>query len=149
MQLTLRNADVNDLNRIHQMLFDANLPKNDCEEHINQFLLLERNGEIIGIGGLELYGSIALMRSIVVVPTERRQGTGILLCNALMEMGYRLNVRTFYLLTESTVAYFLNLGFVIESRQNVPQEIRSTKQFSELCPSSATVMSKTLLCESP
>ncbi len=53
---------------------------------------------------------------------------------------YDKKITTLYLLTETAVDYFLKLGFSISERIDAPKEIVRTRQFDELCPSTAKIM---------
>jgi N-acetylglutamate synthase-like GNAT family acetyltransferase len=49
-----------------------------------------------------------------------------------------------YLLTTSAAPYFARHGYQVLVREQAPQAIRHSKQFADLCPSSATLMHKDL-----
>jgi amino-acid N-acetyltransferase len=107
-------------------------------------VVIEDDGEIVGIGGAELYGDIALLRSLTVLERYRGKGIGNTIFFKIREYLKDHGVQTIYLLTETAEEYFRALSFVGVSREVVPQEIRKTEQFSSLCPSSAVVMKCTV-----
>jgi len=135
-----REATYTDLRAIKELLSSSNLPSEDCEEHIENFIVIEEKGKIIGVGGLEIRGVFGLVRSIVVVPEKRRKGIAKKIYKLIEEKAYSLGINTLYLLTESATEYFFLLGFIIKDRAETPISIMETKQFKELCPSSAKVM---------
>ncbi|MBL1275701.1 MAG: GNAT family N-acetyltransferase [Ectothiorhodospiraceae bacterium] len=135
-----RAAKITDLQEIKKLLKTSNLPSGDCVEHLDNFIVVENSGEIIGVGGFEIYGGDGLLRSIVVAPNNRGKGIGGEIYKLIEQKASSLRVGNLFLLTESAEKYFLNLEFSVISRVDVPASIKGTKQFKELCPSSATVM---------
>jgi amino-acid N-acetyltransferase len=135
-----REASKEDLLDIGRLLCSSNLPSQDIVEHIDNFVVIEENEIIIGVGGLEISGRVGLVRSIVVAPEHRGNGIGKKIYKLLEIKANDLGINTLYLLTESAAEYFLKLGFVIKDRADVPLSVMETKQFKELCPPSAKVM---------
>lgn len=87
---------------------------------------------------------IGLLRSLAVLESQRGQGLGVDMVKRLEEHALQSGVRELYLLTETAEAFFLRRGYVIIDRERVPSAVRSCREFSELCPASASVMVKTL-----
>ena len=142
--MNYRDAKYADLKAIRELLQAGDLPSVDCEEHLDNFILVENEGEIVGLGGLEIYDDIGLLRSIVVVPDNRGNGIGKKICDLIEKRATSLGVKVLFLLTESAEGYFSNLGFSVRSRNEVAASIKGTKQFKELCPSSAKMMVREL-----
>ncbi|MCF6255530.1 MAG: arsenic resistance N-acetyltransferase ArsN2 [Gammaproteobacteria bacterium] len=141
--MNYREATAADLTAIKTLLNSSKLPSDDCDEHIGNFIVAEDRGKIIGTGGLEICGADGLLRSIVITPEHRGNGIAKKIYQQIEDRAYSLDVSTLYLLTESATEYFKKLGFVIKKRSETPKSIMQTKQFRELCPSSATVMCRT------
>lgn len=139
-----RQATNADLQEVIELLNSSELPSNDCADHIRNFIVIEEDNQIIGVGGFEIYGVVALVRSIAVKPMYRGKGIAGYIYQSLEKIANRLGVRTFYLLTESATEYFKSLGFIVYDRTKTPTTIMQTKQFKELCPSSAIVMRRDL-----
>jgi amino-acid N-acetyltransferase len=135
-----REANITDFLVIKELLNHSNLPSNDIEKYIENFIIIEINNKIIGIGGLETYNQFGLIRSIVVKPECRNNGVAKNIYGLIEKKASDSGIKTLYLLTETAIDYFKKLGFKIQSRSNVPKSIMRTKQFRELCPSSAVVM---------
>ena len=142
--MNCRDATYTDLEDIVSMLHTSNLPSVDCEEHLDNFVIVEVNEKIIGIGGLEVYGNVGLLRSIVVDADSRRNGVGEIIYKLIAKKAANVGVNTLYLLTESAEKYFSGLGFSVQDRDEIPASIKETKQFKEPCPSSAKVMCRVL-----
>ena len=54
-------------------------------------------------------------------------------------------IKETFLLTETAMDYFKKLGFTIRERTTIPETVTTTRQFKELCPSSAIIMIKSYL----
>ncbi|MCU7933305.1 MAG: GNAT family N-acetyltransferase [Candidatus Thiodiazotropha sp. (ex Dulcina madagascariensis)] len=135
-----RPATDTDLQAIKGLLDIGKLPSDDCAEHLEDFILIEEKGKIIGMGGLEIYGAVGLVRSIVVDPAYRGGGIAKNIFRLIEVRAIGLGIDRLYLLTASATGYFERLGFTIQKRSEVPASVMETKQFKELCPSSARVM---------
>ena len=84
------------------------------------------------------FGDNALLRSVVAEPRGQDAGTEVV--KSLLLLAKVRGVRRVWMLTESAAGFFSRLGFEAMPRESVPEVIRSTKQFSDLCPSSAILM---------
>jgi len=135
-----RNAERADLRAITELLRNDGLPTDDIECHLENFIILVNDGEIIGVGGLERCGEFGLVRSIAVTPENRNKGVARRIYRCIEERAHALGISTLYLLTESAADYFDKLGFVILERAQTPPSVMASRQFEELCPSTATVM---------
>lgn len=94
----------------------------------------------MGSVGFESFGTVALFRSLAVLPNFRGEGLGKKLVRAIAQKAFDQGVVEFFLLTIDAEAYFQAIGFETVLRKNVPSEIRATKSFSTVCPTSALVM---------
>jgi len=138
--LTLRTATQNDLSAIAALLKEFDLPSDGCQQHIENFIVAECDNQLAGVGGLELYKEVSLLRSVAVAHKHRGQSLGNTLFLKLKATALHNDVRELYLLTETAENYFAALGFDSVARYAVPAAIQNTEQFSSLCPDSATVM---------
>ncbi len=96
--------------------------------------------ELVGSGGLELYGDKALLRSLAVSQTIRSQSLGRQIMEDLLQQVRSKDIKEIYLLTQTALYFFLKLGFKEVNRVEVPDEIRNSTEFSQVCPGSARVM---------
>lgn len=140
--LRLRPAGPDDRPTVEALLSGAGLPLDGVPADLGGFLVatVEGEAEVIGVGGLEVYGSSALLRSTAVSPAWRGTGVGRALVNALLEETERCGIRDVYLLTTTAEAYFPRFGFACVTREAVPEPVRDSAEFQGACPDSAVVM---------
>lgn len=128
---------------LNAALIEARLPIEDLGEAGRTFFRVERDGETVGFGGYEAYGTDALLRSVVVLPERRGKGEGRAVAEAVLDAARQAGVERAYLLTTSAEAFFMHLGFDRAERGEAPDAILQTKQATTIC-SSATLMRKAL-----
>ena len=93
---------------------------------------------------MERFGPVGLLRSLAVSMGARGRGLGRALVSAMEDEARAAGVADIYLLTTTADRFFSKLGYVRIGRDEAPVAIRSTAQFSALCPSSAVVMRKSV-----
>jgi amino-acid N-acetyltransferase len=94
--------------------------------------------------GVEVYGSVGMLRSLAVVPAHRSTGLGTALASDAETWAAEHGVGALYLLTTTAAQFFARRGYVMIPRSEAPQAIAATAQFSDLCPASSTFMRKVL-----
>ena len=144
--LDLRKATGDDLDTVIEFLDASDLPHEDVRDGDAEFYLgLGRADQgVVGVAGLEPYDSVGLLRSVVVPARHRGQGYGTALVDAVSARAADAGIERLYLLTTSAEDFFAARGFEEVPRGTVPDAIRTSTQFSELCPESATCMRATL-----
>jgi amino-acid N-acetyltransferase len=95
-----------------------------------------------GLVGLEMFGDVALLRSLVVAEPLRGSGAGSALLDHAERHARGRGVKVVYLLTTTADAFFTRRGYEHAARDSAPAAIRATREFSALCPSSAAFMSR-------
>ena len=141
----VRSARAADWNDVSKLLGDAGLPTDDLDpELLEHFLIAELGDEIVGLVGLETYDTNGLLRSLVVTSRSRSTGLGKKLVSALEAAAQAAGIKDLWLLTIDAEGYFATLGYVIVARDAVPEAIRLSDEFAELCPDSAHLMMKDL-----
>lgn len=125
-------------------LLEANgLPTDDLGPAI-LFLGVRDEQGLEGIVGLERHGNAGLLRSLAVRHDRRRSGLGSALVLELERQAADEGLQALYLLTTTAAGFFAHRGYGRCSREAAPAAIAATREFTELCPSSATVMLKVL-----
>ena len=142
--MTLRAATAGDYPAVLGLLERAGLPSDGVPAGMHDFIVADREGRIVGAVGLEHYGESALLRSAVVDPGLRNTGLGTSLIEDLLARASERGIRDLYLLTTTAEGWFPRFGFVRIDRDAVPEAVRTSVEFREACPASATVMRKNL-----
>lgn len=140
----IRAGTRDDLSCIRDLLQRAQLPVADLESSEVVFLVADLDGVPVGAVGLQVFGASALLRSLVVSDDRRGTGLGRALLSAAEDMARRMQVRELVLLTTSAGPWFARHGFAGCDRAHVAAPIRSSAEFTRLCPASALCMSKPL-----
>lgn len=143
MTLDVRRATGDDVDRVAAILEAAELPTDDLADVPAAFFLGRADGEVVAVGGLEDCGSAGLLRSVAVPRDARGNGYGSAMVAALVERASDAHA-ALYLLTTDAAGFFERHGFERVNRDALPAGVRETRQFSELCPTSATAMRRPL-----
>lgn len=138
--MRIRLAVAADLPGVAALLRAADLPADDVGEHLRNLFVAEEDRRLVGAVGLEDHGSMALLRSLVVVESHRGHGLARELCGTALARASTLRLRDVYLLTLSAQGWFARAGWVVLSRDEAPAAVRLTRQFVELCPVNAVLM---------
>jgi amino-acid N-acetyltransferase len=146
-----RPARPTDVPAIHDLLTRSDLPTADLaglvSAHADAFVVAETDDaapRVIGAAGVEGRGPAALLRSVVVDASLHGRGIGRELVERATERAMSSGVTTLYLLTTTAEPYFGRLGYQAIERAEVPAAISNTHEFTTACPSSATVMMKSI-----
>lgn len=130
---------------VEAMLQMSGLPTVDLTpKMLADFLVARQDGVLVGIAGLERYVKAGLLRSVVVDKSLRGAGLGKRLVFAMEDRARGRGLRQLYLLTSTAEEFFLSMDYRPLDRLDAPPGIRNSLQFRELCPNSATFMTKTL-----
>ncbi len=142
---TLRQALADDWDDLKLLLLASDLPVDDLgPEKLDGFLIAEDDNAIVGLIGLEVLGTVGLLRSLVVEKTARRTGLGGKLVGALESAAETAGIAELWLLTIDAEQFFQRHDFEIVDRDVAPEEIQSSEEFSSLCPDTAWLMRKSL-----
>ena len=141
--IEIRRSRESDFASIRQLLIDANLPADDfVPEHL-AFIASDDEQPVAAIG-CERFGDTWLLRSLVVGEGQRSRGLGAKLVAALEADAREQGVGKIWLLTIDADGFFASLGYRRRERGEAPEVIRSTAEFSDLCPASAVLMARSL-----
>lgn len=133
------------LNAAIELLQRAQLPTEDLtEQHLESFFVAGDPCAPLGIVGLDISPPHALLRSLAVDEHARTHGVGAQLLAHAEQYAWSRGVRSLYLLTTTAEPFFAARGYVRVDREQAPAFIRSSTEFSALCPESAAFMLKRL-----
>jgi len=138
--ITLRPAGPSDWPAIQRLLLAHQLPTAGAQDHLATTLLALRAGEVVGCAGAEVYGSIALLRSVAVAPGLQRQGIGRTLVERLLHEARARDIATLYLLTVTAPEYFAAYGFKRLPVEKAPAALKASAEFQGACPACAALM---------
>ena len=141
MQIFRRPAEKD----VRRLLSAATLPVDDLTPaHLEDFFGCGAPDAPQGVGGIEIHGHDALLRSLAVDAQARGRGCGTALVAALEAHAREHGVRRVYLLTTTAARFFEGLGYRVVARDDAPASIRATEEFAALCPAGAAFMAKAL-----
>lgn len=129
-----------DFIHFRNLLRSSGLPADDLNLKRDLLVACREDGDLVGTGALEIYGSYGLLRSLSVKLGTRGKALGTTLTNHLIENAKKRGLKGIYLLTETARGFFQKKGFVDVSREDVPSELHASSEFSGVCPKTAAVM---------
>jgi amino-acid N-acetyltransferase len=128
-----------------RLLVEAGLPAADITaKHLQDFFFCGSGPDLEGLVGLELYGEVALLRSLAVATRRQGSGLGSRLVEHAEHYARDRGVKSLYLLTTTAEAFFLRRGYVRIPREDSTPAIMGTKEFVSICPLGSAFMVKRL-----
>lgn len=122
-------------------LKDAGLPVDDLGDEGQCFFVSEAGV----FGGFALTGPHAMLRSLVAPTSARGMGEGRRMVEALCHEAARRGASDIWLLTTGAADFFVSCGFERASRNDAPNAVQITRQFSGIYPGSATLLQRGLV----
>lgn len=130
--MKVRNARISDAKAIcslinHYAEHDKMLFRSlaDVYETLQTFLVVERDGAVVGCCALEvIWSDLAEIKSLAVGPEERGRGVGAALVSAAMEQARRLGVPRVFALTLEA-GFFERAGFAVVKKEGLPMKVWS------------------------
>jgi amino-acid N-acetyltransferase len=139
--MEIRAANERDLDAVRNLVAEAGLPQDGLEDQFGSgYAVAVESGRLVGVAAVERYAAYGLLRSVVTAGDRRGRGIGEALVGDRLGWAERAGLDSIYLLTTTAAGYFPRLGFEVVERAAVPPEIRASREFSRVCPSSAVVM---------
>lgn len=137
----IRAAGPEDYESVRALLAASGLPVKGLAENFSHGLVARgEDGRLAGSVSLEMYGSAALLRSLVVAPELRGKGLGERLTARALSLAASSGVCDVYLLTETAAEFFPRFGFAAEDRAGAPEALKASAEFRSACPASAILM---------
>ena len=134
-----------ELQEISALLSSCGLPSEDIKlESLPDFVVAREGDTPVGVAGLEVLGSAALVRSVGVATSHRCHGLGSNLLAAVEAKAKERGVKQLYLLTNDAQGFFGKHGYNAVQRHAAPAAIQACSQFGSSCCGAATLMSKRL-----
>jgi N-acetylglutamate synthase-like GNAT family acetyltransferase len=143
---TVRAATSEDLPPVEWLLSEAQLPVEGVEEWFepSYVVAITADGDVIAAAGVEQYGPVGLLRSVVVHPVCQHRGIGAAVVRDRLAWAKGVGIRTLYLLTTTATTYFRKFGFNVINRADSPRELHQSVEFSSACSDDAVLMALSL-----
>ncbi len=140
--ISIRPADaIADLPAVSQLLAEARLvPITPDDQFGPQYILALAGDKVIGVAGIEVYGSEGLLRSVCLVPQYRSLRLGAALVENRIQWARGQGLSALYLLTTTASKYWPRFGFVTIERNNAPASIAQSHERDGACPAESTAM---------
>ncbi|MBK6390881.1 MAG: GNAT family N-acetyltransferase [Saprospiraceae bacterium] len=138
--LNIRHAALEDLSPIAELLAQNALPYTDLIQSKVELIVAYDQDMMMGCAGLQRYGQDALLRSVAVKKDFQKQGIGSILFDEVKVIAKTTGIDRIHLLTETAQDYWAAKGFKKTERSMAPENISSSSEFGNLCPSSAIYM---------
>jgi amino-acid N-acetyltransferase len=132
--------DAESFNTFRSLLRSSNLPADDLNFEKDLLVGYYEGDDLVGTGGLEIYGPYALLRSLSVKLGIRGKSVGSTIAEFLLEEARKRKLKAIYLLTETAHGFFEKKGFRDIQRDEVPAEVKRSSEFTTVCPVSAAAM---------
>lgn len=127
--VSYRRARSDDIPRMAQMMAAEDLPPLFIEEFLGGFIVADCDGEVVGTGGLEMYGKTGAIRSVVLDPRVRGTGLGRRMAELMMEDARASGADQVYLFTQNAHAFWLHLSFEDVTLDEWDEEPRASWQW--------------------
>jgi L-amino acid N-acyltransferase YncA len=137
---SIEAARPSDLVAVLALLARVDLPQEGLTDHLSTTVVVREAHQVMGCAALEVYGTVALLRSVAVDPARRFCGLGQQLVKAQREEARRRGIQEVYLLTETASDYFSRLGFRLIDRSAVAPAIHASLEWTSACSASAQAM---------
>jgi amino-acid N-acetyltransferase len=138
--IVITGAVAADFYQIAKLLKGFSLPIDGVEAIIPDMLVLRNCRQVVGCAALEWYGPYALLRSVAVKGSLQRLGWGSALVLAILDVARTKGLKELFLLTETAPGFFQKHGFDIINRDDFPELVKQSLEFTSICSESATAM---------
>jgi len=137
-------ATIDDLERIEELLESIDEPTDDIDPDLTRIFVI-RNDEddiIIGCIALEIFTGTALLRSFAMDQAYSGDEIWSSLIKQLLDDAFNHGSEAVYVCAKNAPTFFWNQGFKGIDLDDVPEEIRKSKLFSENCPQVAAFVKR-------
>ena len=129
-RILVRAAETGDVDDIHTLLVPyakeqviLQRSKDDLYQHLQEFVVAEYDGFLVGTAALHIYGSnIAEIRSLVVNPDYQGKRIGHLLVEGCEKVAVQLHVAQVFALTYVDY-FFKSMGYAVVPKESLPHKI--------------------------
>jgi len=137
---TIALATLADVDDVEQLLRACRLPVDGFRGCLPNVLVARDDGRVVGSAAFETYRSGILLRSVAVDERYRGRRLGEALTEEAFVLACSKGATTAFLLTTTAADFFPRFGFRSVSRDEVPDEVKQSVEFTSACPDTAVVM---------
>jgi amino-acid N-acetyltransferase len=142
MDFTVSRARPHELGAAMSLIEQSELSTHGVVESFGHYLVVRDDERLIGLCGLEVHDSAALLRSVAVDAHYRGAGVGQALVAGALDLARKMDLRALYLMTTTASAFFERCGFQVWPREAAPEGIRASWEFTDGLPRSAVLMKR-------
>lgn len=142
--MEIKELSPDEFDSVFELLAEAKLDISDLKQPNIRLFRFEENGQAIGVGGLEVFEELALLRSVAVKKELQGKGFGKDLVAQIEQSARNSGIKSLYLLTNTAPEFFRSIGYEQIDRNDFAEPLKQTAQFAGLCPVSAVCMWKIL-----
>lgn len=142
--MDVERATARDLPAIETLLSTAGLPRDGAAAAFEAGVVGRDRDRLVAAAAVERYDSFGLLRSVVVVADRRGAHLGRTIVAAAEELARELGLNELFLLTETATDWFPRLGYVPIVRDEVPDVVRGSVEFTTACSTTAVAMRRSL-----
>jgi amino-acid N-acetyltransferase len=140
-EITIRPATGEDLPDVVALVTGAGLPAEGVDASLVAGMCVAQAGEaLVGCAAIEWFPRSGLLRSVAVGAGSRGAGVGARLVRDRLSWAASQGLESVYLLTTTAPGFFERFGFRPVPREDAPQEVRSSREYSTICPETAVLM---------
>lgn len=127
------------------LLKEGGLNTSDIDDLSNLvFMGCYDDDSLVGVVGLELYRSVAALRSLAVAKKNQRSGLGTALVKAAEYYAAGKEIQHLFVMTTKAVGFFEKLGYRLYPRSEAPAMIAKSALYASMPISSAFLHKMTL-----
>jgi N-acetylglutamate synthase-like GNAT family acetyltransferase len=136
-------AEARHIGEVERVLAANQLPLDGLsDQYPHMYAVAQLGADLVGVAGIEQYGTVGLLRSVAVVADARGRGVGRALVLERIEFARQRELQRVFLLTTTAARFFESLGFVATARDAAPASLTESVEFARACPASAICMSR-------
>lgn len=145
--LVIRPAEPDDLPSALEVLDVAQRSCLGVRENWERYVVLadRRSSAIQGLSGLEVHGTVGVIRSVVVAPSARNRGYGRRLLEAVASTASQKGVSDLFLITRHATQFYRRLSFQSVPRSECPSQVLRSPSFAFTSTTDATVMYRAVI----
>ena len=130
-EVSLHPAQSEHVPAIKALLEEHHLPTAELEDWLEHFVVAERDGRLIGCGGLESYAddSAGLVRSMAVEGDLHGAGVGRLILEWVEAHGSELGLRRLFLFTVDAAPFYERFGYELVGLDAFPPSAQNSWQY--------------------